>query len=347
MKSKKSFSKILKSSGFKKIELSHVIPSIKALKRSGDIRRNMFSYYDQNFQEISLRPDLSLSAALRFASEKTSLKKKYFYSGLAYRKPTKKKEQPIISQFGWEIFNSKDKHKDDKEIIITSLKILKNTKFKKCKLKIGNLEIFVSLINHLPNLSSRYKERLIRHYFRKDYFNKLLKKLETNYDIDEKKVINDKLLASKLRKLDQEEIYGGRSLRSILERFDNKMRSPRDELSKKDVKIIKNFLKIECDISNASKNLNNFFKKNKINLVISDDYFPINKDNHNNLKILYASDLGRNVSYYTNMVFNIEVSLKSKSKPKIYISGGRYSNLLKNLGYKKIEAVGAAVNLNI
>ena len=53
MKLKNSFDKILKSKGFKKIELSHVIPSMKALKRSGDIRRNMFSYYDRNFQEIS------------------------------------------------------------------------------------------------------------------------------------------------------------------------------------------------------------------------------------------------------------------------------------------------------
>ena len=91
--------------------------------------------------------------------------------------------------------------------------------------------------------------------------------------------------------------------------------------------------------------MNNFFKKNKINLVISDDYFPINKNNFKNVKILYASDLGRNVNYYTNMVFSIEVI--SKSKSHVYISGGRYSNLLKNLGYRKTEAVGAAVNLNI
>ena len=272
-------------------------------------------------------------------------KKKYFYSGLAYRKPTKNRDLPIISQFGWEIFNSKDKHKDDKEIIETSLKIFKNTKFKRSNLKIGNLEIFVSLINRLPNISLRYKDRLIRHFFRKDYFNKLLKKLETNYDIDEKKIVRDKLLATKLRKFNQDEVYGGRSLRSILERFDNKMKSPRDDLSKKDVKIIKNFLKIECNIENAPKTLNNFFKKNRINLVISDDYFPINKNNFNNVKILYASDLGRNVSYYTNMVFSIEVI--SKSKSQVYISGGRYSNLLKNLGYRKTEAVGAAVNLNI
>ena len=127
MKLKNSFDKILKSNGFKKIELSHVIPSMKALRRSGDIRRNMFSYYDQNFQEFSLRPDLSLSAALKFAAEKSNVKKKYFYSGLAYRKPLKTNDLPIISQFGWEIFNSNDKHKDDKEIIETSLKILKKS----------------------------------------------------------------------------------------------------------------------------------------------------------------------------------------------------------------------------
>ena len=153
------------------------------------------------------------------------------------------------------------------------------------------------------------------------------------------------ILTDYLRKLDQNDVYGGRSLKSILERFDNKMRSPRDESSKKDVKIIKNFLKIECDIENAPNVLNNFFKKNKINLVISHDYFPINKNKINNVRIFYVSDLGRNVSYYTNMVFGIEV--KSKLKPQIYISGGRYSNLLRNLGYKKTEAVGAAVNLSI
>ena len=91
MRSKNSFDKILKSSGFKKIELSHVIPSIKALKRSGDIRRNMFSYYDQNFKEISLRPDLSLSAALKFAAEKTNVKKKIFLQWISISQTNKKK----------------------------------------------------------------------------------------------------------------------------------------------------------------------------------------------------------------------------------------------------------------
>ena len=125
MKSKNSFDNILKSKGFKNIELDYVIPSVKVLKRSGDIRRNMFSFHDQNFKEWSLRVDLSLSSALKFAEEKTNVKKKYFYSGLAYRKPTKKTDSPIVSQYGWEIFNSNNQYKDDKEIIEISLKIFK------------------------------------------------------------------------------------------------------------------------------------------------------------------------------------------------------------------------------
>ena len=80
-----------------------------------------------------------------------------------------------------------------------------------------------------------------------------------------------------------------------------------------------------------------------INSIIQDVEWLLGSERMN--KILYASDLGRIVNYYTNMVFSIEVI--SKSKSHVYISGGRYSNLLKNLGYRKTEAVGAAVNLNI
>ena len=89
MKLKNSFDNILKSKGFKKIELDHIIPSMKVLKRSGDIRRKMFSFYDQNFKEWSLRVDLSLSSALKFAEEKTKVKKKYFYSLYRCRSETK------------------------------------------------------------------------------------------------------------------------------------------------------------------------------------------------------------------------------------------------------------------
>ena len=45
------------------------------------------------------------------------------------------------------------------------------------------------------------------------------------------------------------------------------------------------------------------------------------------------------------MIFSIEVKIKSKFKN--FISGGRYDQLTANLGFRKISAVGAAVNMNL
>ena len=59
-------------------------------------------------------------------------------------------------------------------------------------------------------------------------------------------------------------------------------------------------------------------------------------------KIIFSTNFGRKLEYYTGMVFNI----KNQSNINL-IQGGRYDNLLSNLGAKrKIPAVGAAINLN-
>ena len=60
-------------------------------------------------------------------------------------------------------------------------------------------------------------------------------------------------------------------------------------------------------------------------------------------KIIFSTNFGRDIEYYTGMVFEISTS---KNKQEI-ARGGRYDDLLKNLGSKKnISAVGAAINLN-
>ena len=45
------------------------------------------------------------------------------------------------------------------------------------------------------------------------------------------------------------------------------------------------------------------------------------------------------------MIFSIEVKIRSKFKN--FISGGRYDQLTTNLGFRKVSAVGAAVNMNL
>ena len=60
-----------------------------------------------------------------------------------------------------------------------------------------------------------------------------------------------------------------------------------------------------------------------------------------NQEINFITNFGRDIEYYTGIVFEIFVGKKEIAR------GGRYDDLLKSLGAKKnIPAVGAAINLN-
>ena len=349
MKSKNLSEKILrsvKSKGFKYIELPSVIEANHIVQRSGEnFRKFMFSFTDINGKELCLRPDLTIASCLRYLEEELKGKEKIFYSGQAYRKVQNKKDSIIRNQVGFEIIGSKDEKNDDKEIINTSLESLQSIKYTKGKLTIGNVEIFNLLISKL-NIPKRWKLRLIRHFWREKYFNDLLKRLETNSDVDPTIVEIDKKRYFKMLKEDLSKFIAGRSINEILKRFDNKIRDPRGASKGKKVsQIIKNFLKIKCPINKAAAELNKFFKKNKINLVVDQKYFPTSKNKISKLNVVFSASFGRQLEYYTGMVFKIDI--KSKSKNRNIINGGRYDKLISDLGSEKqIPAVGAALNLN-
>ena len=147
-------------------------------------------------------------------------------------------------------------------------------------------------------------------------------------------------------KVDQTSIVANRTIKEILERFDKKIKDPRKpNRGRNTSKIIKEFLRIKCPINKAAYELNKFFKKNEINLVVDQKYFPISKNKISKLNVVFSSSFGRQLEYYTGMVFKIDI--KSKSKIINCCNGGRYDKLISDLGSKnQIPAVGAALNLN-
>ena len=349
MKSKNLSENILrsvKSKGFKYIDLPSVIEANHIVQRSGEnFRKFIFSFTDQNGSELCLRPDLTIVSCLRYLEKNLKGKEKIFYSGQAYRKSQNKKDSVIRNQIGFEILGSKDEKNDDKEIINTSLKSLKNIKYSSGTLTIGNVEIFNLLISKL-DIPKRWKLRLSRHFWREEYFNDLLKRLETNSDVDPTIVEIDKKRYMKMLKEDLSNVVAGRTINEILKRFDQKIKDPRRASKGKNVsKIIKDFLKIKCPINKAAIELNKFFKKNKINLAVDQKYFPISNNKVSKLNVVFSASFGRQLEYYTGMVFKIDI--KSKNSLKNIINGGRYDGLISDLGSKKqIPAVGAALNLN-
>tara|TARA_B100000579_G_C22820730_1_gene850478 strand:- start:1140 stop:2192 length:1053 start_codon:yes stop_codon:yes gene_type:complete len=349
MKSKNSSDKILKnikSKGFKFIELDSVIETNHIVERSGEnFRRFIFSFHDQNGNELCLRPDLTIASCIKYLNDKSQKVKKVVYSGEAFRKTFNQKDPIIKNQIGFEIIGSNKEKEDDKKIIETSLKSLSQLNYRSGNLILGNVEIFKLLLNKL-DIPKRWRLRLQRHYWRENYFNDLLKRLETNSDVDPTIVEIDKKKYQKMLKQDQSRLIAGRTLDEILTRFNNKIKDPRRAKRGRNVcKVIKDFLKINCPIDQAPSKLNIFFKKNKINIRVQNNYFPITKKKLARLNVKFSASFGRQLEYYTGLVFKIDI--KDKSKNINIINGGRYDNLISDLGsVKKIPAVGAALNLN-
>jgi len=339
----KNISNILKSSGFKNIELENIIESKYILKRSGgNLSQYLFSFFDKNNNEWSLISDLSIASVKKYIQSKTNKRTKWYYSGEAYKKNNK---SPIVKQTGFEIFGSFNKIKDDREVIQTSIKLFKKSNFKNCKLNISNIEIFYVLVDKL-SIPVRYREKIKRHFSRKQYFEELLKKLSDGKDINQKIIEADKKRVEKLRKTDLNKLYSGRRLSDIIERFDLKnYKDVRDKSYKRDIKIIKEYLKISCPIEKAPELLNNFFNKYNLNIFLSSDFFPIKKNNIKNVKVLFNPNINRSLEYYTAMTFNITTN--KKGKDRVLVSGGRFDKLIGNLSNKNIPAVGAALNSDI
>ena len=138
MKSKKlseNILKVVKSRGYKYIELDAVIGADQIIQRSGEnFRQYMFSFRDPNGNEMCLRPDLTIVSCLRYLKNKTKTKEKIVYSGQAFRKIVDKGGRIIRNQIGYEIIGSKDIKQNDNEIIQTSIKTIQ--KITKTKLKI-------------------------------------------------------------------------------------------------------------------------------------------------------------------------------------------------------------------
>jgi len=348
MKSKNLSENILrsvKSKGFKYTELPSVIDTNHIVERSGEsFRRFIFSFNDQKGNELCLRPDLTIASCIRYLNQKINRTEKIYYQGQAFRKTYNKKNSIIRNQIGFEIIGSKNEKKDDQNILETSIKSIKNFGYKTGSLTVGNVEIFKVLLNKL-DIPKRWRLRLQRHFWREKYFNDLLKRLETNSDVDPTVVEIDKKRYKKMLNENQSKMISGRTVDEILQRFDNKIKDPRRTKKGRNVsKIIKEFLNINCPIDKAAIKLNNFFKKNKINLRVEKDYFPITKNKYQKLNIKFSSSFGRELEYYTGMVFRINIKNRSNN---IEINGGRYDNLISDLGaIKKVPAVGAAINLS-
>ena len=342
MKSKKLSEKIIKtfkSNGFVLSAPEVLLDSEYIIQRSGEnFRKSMLTFENEDGKIMCLRPDLTVASCIKFLEKKS--KSKIYYSGQAYRRSDIKGSDLINDQLGIEILGSKNQLQDDFKIIKTILNSAEKIKSKKIQIKVSDIGLFKKLINSL-DMPERWKLRLIRHFWRPIYFEELLDRLDKNSDIDSDTFDTDKKRFYEMKKMEQNKIIAGRSISEILKRFDKKIKDPRSFVDgKKIVKIIRSFLKINCKLSELDERLLDFAKQNNLKKNIFKDFKSILNLKKLNQDINFIANFGRDVEYYTGIVFEVFSGKKEIAR------GGRYDDLLKSLGAKKnTPAVGAAINL--
>jgi len=335
--------KVFKKDGFVLSEPDVLLDSNYIIQRSGEnFRKLMLTFEDDTGKSMCLRPDLTVASCIKYLKDKSKANSKIFYSGQAYRRSSSSKDKVVNDQLGIEILGSKNKSVDDLKVLNTIARSIEKIKIKNTSIKVSDVSLFQKLIESLT-IPVRWKMRLKRHFWRPQYFEDLLKRLETNSDVDPSAVELDKKRFAEMKNLDQNKEIASRKVSEILSRFDRKIKDPRSFAeNKKIVKIIREFLKINCPINQLDKTLKSFVKKNKLGNSVFKDLSIIKNLSKINSKAIFSTNFGRNIEYYTGIVFEIYNSSK-----KEIARGGRYDGLLKSLGSKKnISAVGAAINLN-
>ena len=335
--------KVFKKDGFVLSEPDVLLDSNYIIQRSGEnFKKLMLTFEDDTGKSVCLRPDLTVASCIKYLKDNPKTNSKIFYSGQAYRRSNSPKDKIINDQLGIEILGSKNISTDDLKVLKTITNSIKKIKIKNTSIKVSDVSLFQKLIDSLT-IPERWKMRLKRHFWRPKYFEDLLNRLDTNSDVDPAAVELDKKKFSEMRSLDQSKEIANRKISEILSRFDRKIKDPRSfGENKKIVKIIREFLKINCSIDKLEKTLKSFVKKNKLSNNVFKDLSTIKNLSKINSKTIFSTNFGRDIEYYTGIVFEIYNSSK-----KEIARGGRYDDLLKNLGSKKnISAVGAAINLN-
>ena len=352
--------------GFDYIEPPLVVSSDIYFETSGEqIRKDMFSVSSAQGIEMCLRPDLTIPTCQAYLQNNHKFDQaKLCYSGPIFRSGNVNNSIEL-NQSGVEILNTntvKDSnYQEEIEIINLAIKTLNNINKVNFDINLGNVSIFIEFLNCL-DLPQRWKDRLRRHFFRRDYFESLLKRIELGIGFNEtrkedvlkahlgiKADISDSELKELLVSVNSIE-FGERSIEDIINRLNIKSETIiSSEKGVEIVRLIRSFLSIECELSLLPNVIDSFSKKESSKQF--DTVFQMASNFSKKMKlgietrdINFKTDFGHSIEYYDGTMFEIED--KDSQNNKVVV-GGRYDALLVNLGLdNKASAIGFAVNNN-
>jgi ATP phosphoribosyltransferase regulatory subunit len=351
---------VFERAGFDHIAPDIIQPADIFLERSGeDIRARTFVFNDPDGNELCLRPDLTVPACRYHLSQATAKEARYCYLGTAFRFPDEALSPQEFTQAGCEWYGGANPVAEEARLLKLATSGLEAAGLTGFKITIGDLGLFAALLED-TDMPPRWRRRLEHQFWRPSAFRTLLgsfveaqAKTRTSISetVDRVGHIDAVTVVSAVLEERGLPLVTDRTIENIAARLDEKHADRSEKrLPATAAKRIEDYLALQGSATDVAA---------KLKALGSGAHFTKALDAYN-LRIEALEDLGlnprrfafngsfgRELEYYTGLVFQIDVdsSALGRNQPLTVAGGGRYDDLLKDLGAPNtIPAAGFAIH---
>ena len=358
---------VFRRAGYEQVAPSIIQPADIFLDQIGEeIRNRTYVFTDLAGDELCLRPDLTVPVSRLYLERHPDAKAeaRYCYNGPAFRFFPDRSNQAHPREFrqaGIECFGVQDRDGADVEIVLLAVEAVRAVGLKDFRLRFGDIALFFALLDAL-DLPERWRFKLRHYFWRPPLFHKLLAGLAKG----ERKEGNGPVaafaatLARSSQKKAEEAVAaylereglplaGNRTLGEITARLLDLAADLRAKpLPKEVATVIDCYLAVAGPPHEAISRVALIAKGAGIDLDTALDdcvrrFERLRKSGLDLGRAAFATEFGRDLEYYSGLVFQIEVGDERNASQ--IAGGGRYDGLLANIGAPRdVPAIGSAIH---
>lgn len=343
--------------GFSASDVPVLQPAEPFFELSGeDIRRRLFVTSDDEGEDLCLRPEFTIPAALAYLkSGVIGRRADLTFLGPVFRH--RPGESGEFLQFSAESIGRTDREAADADLLAEMhAAVSAETGTAPLSIRIGDLSLFAELIAALglsPALARRLSLAL-----GEGRIEALLDGAQAQARPEAKGLARYSGVLDALKGADPKEAkafvkdllslagisaVGGRSAEDIASRFLDRASEDTQALGVEQAAIIRKFLSLSGEPDQLSRDLRNLAKEAGLDLSATLDRFDLRTGflearGFAPGQLQAAAGFARNLDYYSGFVFEIKVAAASRP----LAAGGRYDRLFERLGHD-VPAIGAAI----
>jgi len=351
--------------GYEQVAPSILQPADIFLDQIGEqVRSRTYVFTDLAGDELCLRPDLTVPVSRLYLERhpKADQPARYCYNGPAFRFQPQggiEAHPREFRQAGIECFGESDKESADVEIVLLAADAVRRAGLKDFRLRFGDIALFYALLDAL-SLPERWRLKLRHYFWRPPAFHALLARLargeRPNGDgpvmalagtlAKETPERAEELVAAYLEERGLP-LSGNRSLTEITARLlDHAADLRADPLGKEVATVIDYYLAVSGAPKEAAKRIAMIAHGAGIDLgptlyAYTRHFERLEESGVDLDQAIFATEFGRNLEYYSGLVFQIEAA----GVDDAIAGGGRYDGLLSHLGApREVPAIGSAIH---